>query len=452
MNKRFKRLLHLVLPALSFLAAQHAPGQSSPLNIKQAIDIALANNRSLRADSLDISITSDKNKQLAGLYRPQVNYTNSLEYNPAIPSQMLPGSIAGRPDKDFVAVQFGTRYNMRSGIEVTQTIFRKDILLQMRSAGLQTEIAKTKYKLTKEELVYGVASLFYALQTNAEMIHTTRFDYLNMKDVLTIAKAQYENGLLKRIDYESLQINVANTESHLNQLQTQYNDQLAYFNYLLGLPASAETMISDSIAGDLYEPGSENNLLQREDIRLSFQMIQAKEVELKSIRAEKLPALNSYFRYNYQSQFNDAGKAFNSDYLSKSSTIGISVSVPILDGSRRKSRISTAKTQLEQLKLTTEYKKEQATMELFRAKGNLGNNQREYVITGQNLELALKVFNSRKALYAEGVTTLMELLDAERELSKARDQHIQAMINVQTGRLDVHKANGTLLTDFLKSI
>lgn len=313
-------------------------------------------------------------------------------------------------------------------------------------------IAKTKHNLSKEDLVYQVAGLFYALQTYTEKIRRTHFDYLSMKDALTISKAQYEHGVLKRIDYESLEINVANLESQLNQLQTEYNDQLAYFNYLLGLPANNETLIGDSITADLGIPESGNHLSQRQDIRLSSQMISAKEVELKSIRAEKSPAVNSYFRYNYQSQFNDAGKAFNSDYLTKSATVGISVSVPILDGNRRKSRINAARTELEQLQLKSEYQKEQAEMELFKSKGTLGNNLSEYQITKRNLELATKVFTSRKALYTEGVTTLTELLDAERELSKARDLHMQALINVQTGRLDVHKASGTLLTDFIKSI
>ncbi len=62
------------------------------------------------------------------------------------------------------------------------------------------------------------------------------------------------------------------------------------------------------------------------------------------------------------------------------------------------------------------------------------------------------MFNSRRALYTEGVTTLVELLDAENELTQARSLYIQSLINVQTGTLDIHKANGTLLTDFLKSL
>jgi outer membrane protein len=449
MSKKVKLVLKLIVPVLCILAAHRSQGQTAPLNVKEAIDIALTNNRSVRADSLNLSITNEKNKQLAGLYRPQLNYSSSTEYNPAIASQMLPGAVAGQPDKELVPVQFGTRYSMRTGFEVTQTLFKKDLKVQIRSAGLQMDIAKTKHNLTKEELVYKVASLFYALQTYAEKIRTTRFDYLSMKEILRISKAQYENGVVKRIDYESLQINVANLESQLNQLQTTYNDQLAYFNYLLGLPASAETVISDSLSEDLRTPDGGNYLLQREDIRLSAQMIAAKEVELSSIRAEKLPVVNSYFRYNYLSQFNEPGKVFNSDYLSKTSTIGVSVTVPILDGNRRKSRINAARTELEQLKLKNQYQKEQAEMELFSSQGTLRNNLSEYQITKRNLDLASKVFVSRKALYTEGVTTLMELLDAERELSKARDLHMQSLINVQTGRLDVHKANGTLLTDFL---
>lgn len=449
MSKKVKLVLKLIVPVLYILAANRSQGQTVPLNVKGAIDIALTNNRSVLADSLNISITNEKNKQLAGLYRPQLNYSSSTEYNPAIASQMLPGAVAGQPDKELVPVQFGTRYSMRTGFEVTQTLFRKDLKIQIQSAGLQMDIAKTKHNLTKEELVYRVASLFYTLQTYAEKIRTTQFDYFSMKEILRISKAQYENGVLKRIDYESLQINVANLESQLNQLQTTYNDQLAYFNYLLGLPAAAETAISDSLSEDLRTPDGGNCLLQREDIRLSAQMITAKEVELSSIRAEKLPAVNSYFRYNYLSQFNEPGKVFNSDYLSKTSTIGVSVTVPILDGNRRKSRINAARTELEQLKLKNLYQKEQAEMELFSSQGTLRNNLSEYQITKRNLELASKVFISRKALYTEGVTTLMELLDAERELSKARDLHMQSLINVQTGRLDVHKANGTLLTDFL---
>ena len=443
---------HVLFAGLLFsLSALKVKAQQEPLNIKQAIDIALAENRSLRSDSFNIAVAGSKTKEVAGLLLPQVNYSNVTEYNPAIAKQLLPGSMVGQPGKD-IPVQMGNRYNLRAGVELTKTLSRPDLKLQVAEAGMQTGVAKTRYAMSKEELVYQVAANYYSLQTTAELIRTTRFDYLNMKEVLDIAKAQYENGLLKKIDHQSLEINVANMLSQLNQLQTQYKEQLAYFNYLLGIPAANETAISDKIADELHNTDSYYDLSQRNDIRLLSQQVMIKENELKRIEAEKKPSIQSYFRFNVQSQFNSVSNAFDKDYSFHSSVVGVSVTIPVFDGFRRRNRSQTVKYELEQLKLNNSQKRDEAEMELVRASSAFNNNREEYGITKNNLELATNVFTSRKALYAEGVTTLTELLDAERELSKARNNNIQALISVQTAWIDMHKAKGTLLTDFIKSI
>jgi outer membrane protein TolC len=175
-------------------------------------------------------------------------------------------------------------------------------------------------------------------------------------------------------------------------------------------------------------------------------------VDIKKIRAELTPSINSYFRYNYQAQFNKAGKITDNDYWSNGSTLGVSMTLPIFDGNRRKNRIKAAQIQLDQLKYQTSLKYEQAEVEYLNASEVLESNLEQSGITKNNLELALSVFGSRKALYNEGVSSLVELLDAERELTNARNLSLQADINVKTGWLDLHKANGTLLTDFIKSI
>lgn len=445
--------LQLLMIFVTGLAATMAKAQSDRLNIRQAIDVALANNYGLHADSLNMSVTDFKNKQVTGLYLPQVSLSSKLNYNPAIASQMLPGAIAGQPDKDVIPVQFGTKYDAGTGVEVTQNIYRKDLLLQMRSAGLNNAIARTKYNLTKEDLIYQVAAAFYALQSSAQLIRTTTTDYQNLKNVLAIAKAQYDNGVLKRIEYETLEINVANKQSQLDQLKTQYSGQLNYFKYMLGIPADAKLDITDSIAPMTgMAMLDENQLMQRDDIHLYGQLIQSKEVEMKTINAEKLPALSTYFRYGYQSQFNSAGKAFDNDYWYNTSTVGLSLNVSLFDGNRRKNRTHVAETELQQLKWQKEQKQQQAQTELLTATQTLNNNQEQYRLNLRNLTLAEKVFASRSALYTEGVTTLAELLDAESELTEARNNYIQSMIGVQTGILDVHKANGTLLTGFLNTL
>jgi outer membrane protein TolC len=221
---------------------------------------------------------------------------------------------------------------------------------------------------------------------------------------------------------------------------------------LLGLPAHAETVIESDYArvNTLIIPAYEAN--NRMDLQLYQQMIQSKMVDLKSIEAEKRPVITSYFRFNVQSQFNKLSYAFDGDYRYKASDAGISISMPLFDGNRRRSRAQATKIQLTQLKLQSGQLQDQAQMELFKTSQTFKNNQQQLNITKENLALAQSVFESRKALYTQGVTTLIELLDAERELSQARTNYTQAVIDVQKGWMDVHKANGTLLTNFIQSI
>jgi len=181
-------------------------------------------------------------------------------------------------------------------------------------------------------------------------------------------------------------------------------------------------------------------------------MVESKQVDIKKIRAELTPTINSYLRYNYQAQFNNADNVANSDYWFRGSTIGVSVAVPIFDGNRRRNRIKAAELQLDQLKYQSTLQQQRAEVEYLNASYVLTNNLQQAGITKKNLQLAVGVFNSRKALYNEGVSSLVELLDAERELTNARKLSLQADVNVKTGWLDLHKANGTLLTDFIKSI
>jgi outer membrane protein len=450
--RKWKGFPGLPVVVLVLALSIKANSQSTPVNIKSAIQTALANNYSLKADSMRMIAAGYQVDIAKASLLPQISYSSKAEYNPAIPTQLLPGEVVGQPSKEYVAVQFGTRYTMGGGFEATQTLVRKDLKYQIYSAALGTGIAKTKYQMSREELIYQVSLTFYSLQTNAELIRTTAKDYQNMLDILKVAKAQYEHDLLRKIDYESLEINTANKQSSLNQLQTDYNDHLAYFNYLLGLHPATQTVIDDRLPQHLHYDDPGKSLSQRTDIRLYQQLIVQKETEIKGIKAERLPVINSYARFNYQSQFNKTSDFGNTDYWFKTATVGISTSIPIFDGRRRKNRIHVANTELQQLRFQNENQQQLAKTEQVRAWETFTNQNRQYQLTKNNLVLAEKVFESRKALYAEGVTTLIELLDAEKELSQSRSLHTQALIGVQTALVNIHKSNGTLLTDFIQSL
>ena len=145
MRKKVKIFLRLTASLfVCFFVYTPVNAQEFTVGLKGAIDLAMENNLSLRSDSLNMAITGYNNKEIAGFYKPQVNYSSAAEYNPAIPAQLIPGSFLGDPSKDLVPVRMATKYNFRSGVEVSQALYRKDVLVQMRAAGLYNSISETK--------------------------------------------------------------------------------------------------------------------------------------------------------------------------------------------------------------------------------------------------------------------------------------------------------------------
>lgn len=453
MTHQLKKVLTTTAVVMMALLCNKSKAQSASMDMKTAIETAISNNYSLKADSMNLQSARYQISLANAVFLPQVKLSSRNEYNPSIQSQMMPGIMVGQSGKELVPVQMGTSYSLLSSMEVSQSIFNKPNKYNRLYAGINNSITQTKHNLTREELVYKVASAFYSLQATAEQIRLTQGDYKNMVAITKIAKEQFSNGILKRIDYESLEINTANLLSQLNQLNAGYDEQLTYFKYLLGVPVGTDISISTEIKSHAEILSlADDELSSRQDIRLYRQMMEAKRVELNSIKSEKLPVISSYFRYNYQSQFNNASDAFKSDYRFGSSTVGISISVSLFDGFRRRNRTNIASAQLKQLHFQSEQQKQLASAEWKSAYEKFRKDQRNFDIAKQNLAMAEKVFASRKALYTEGVTTLIELLDAERELTKSRNLNIQALINVQTSLLNMYKSKGILLTDFIKSI
>src|ERR1700752_3576214 len=136
MKKTLITILKLSMPLLYLLVAQRSIGQTETLSMKKAIEIAMTNNYSLKADSMKMLVTDYQNKTQKADFLPQVSYSNKYEYNLAIASQMVPGDVAGQPPRDYVPVQFGTKYKTGHGIEVTQTLFNKSSRIKINTAGL----------------------------------------------------------------------------------------------------------------------------------------------------------------------------------------------------------------------------------------------------------------------------------------------------------------------------
>src|SRR5438874_12131524 len=78
-------------------------------SVRDAVAYAAKNNLQVRNALIDVQIQEETNREITGSAYPQIDATASgLDYL-AIPTNLLPGELAGQPRGTYIAVKFGTK-------------------------------------------------------------------------------------------------------------------------------------------------------------------------------------------------------------------------------------------------------------------------------------------------------------------------------------------------------
>jgi len=120
------------------------------------------------------------------------------------------------------------------------------------------------------------------------------------------------------------------------------------------------------------------------------------------------------------------------------------MSVPIFDGFQKKNRIKQSQFTLEKVQNTLDMTKKGIDMEKTVAKNTLVNAIVAMDAQEKNMELAIKVFNSVKIKYEQGVGSSFELLQADTDLQQAQSNYFRAMYEAALAKINYMKALGRL--------
>jgi outer membrane protein TolC len=151
-------------------------------------------------------------------------------------------------------------------------------------------------------------------------------------------------------------------------------------------------------------------------------------------KMERLPSVAAFADYGA------IGTGFDSALPTR--TYGISVKVPIFDGARRDARRAEAASQYRAEKVRTSDLKEQIDLDVRLALDSLNSADEEVKVAKEGLELAQNELAQARRRYDAGVTTGVEVTDAQTRLERARDNQTAALYNYSVARIDLAQAMG----------
>lgn len=437
-----------LLSCLMFFAPFMAKAQVSKsdtlfLTVRQSIETTLKNNPDLQRVLLDESavLLQIENAKASGL--PQVKGKAGYTDNFALPQQILPGEIFGQ--EGDIAVAFGVRHSLTAGLELNQMLYNKTYFENIKKLGAVKRTYSLQTLVTKEDLVYNVVQAYIQFQTTARQQKIVADNLKRLRQLVSIADAQYKNGIIKRLEVDQLEVNQTNLETELASIEAGAEQQLNVMRYYLGVDMDTPLVLSEDLE-TTERFALSNQLLLSEN--LQYQLLQQQRelnlLETNVINAAYYPTLSAFMQYNYTGQ----GNQFNfkeGNYLDFSAGLwGLNLSVPIFDGFQRKRKIQENNIKSMQLSLDEQNLTRATRMEYSNA--NIKLIQNEKLITTQriNMELATNVYNATKLSYQEGVAALPELLNTENSLREAQTQYLSAILTFKQAELDHARASGQL--------
>jgi outer membrane protein TolC len=268
-----------------------------------------------------------------------------------------------------------------------------------------------------------------------------------LKKLQSDQQIMFENGFAEKVDVSRAAVQLSNVETEkvkaLNTIQNGYYG----LKLLMGMPTQDTLILTDTVTYESIKEGVLENLAYKYEDRKEFQLAELgkrlREYDIKRYKLTYFPTVALSGSYNRISQ-SDKFDFFGGAKWFPSSSVGLSISVPIFDGFARSARIQRARLQLQQtendiadLKLSIDRDVDEALNNYKSALATLDNQKR-------NIDLAQQVYDQAKLKRENGMGTTLEVTTAQSDLQIAQSNYISALYDAINAKIDFLKGTGKL--------
>ncbi|MDK2759739.1 MAG: efflux transporter outer membrane subunit [Sphingopyxis sp.] len=338
-------------------------------------------------------------------------------------SQFIPGTPAIRI----------SRYSVGVGVTSFELDFWgrvKNLSEAARSQYLATEAAERAFRLA---LVRDVASTYFASRGADEQITLAEATVTSRKEGLRIAKRRLDAGVTSALDYRQSETLLTQAETQLASLKLSKAQSDNFLAVLTGGPATGPLpaplpLVAQGQSPTLTAGLPSDLLVARPDVVAAEERLRAARANIGAARAAFFPSITLTGNLGFSSLSLD--NLFTKE--SQTWSFGPSIRLPIFDFGRNKGNLTVAEAR-ENIAVATY---ERTVQGAFREVADALAGRRylaEQVEAQERGTLATRqIADLARKRYREGVSTYLEVLDAERNLFAAE----QTLIDARRAQVD----------------
>jgi outer membrane protein len=457
MNRKFNKrqtglAIACLLLALSSSAQQPSSGktaspasQQHAFSLAQAIDYAAKNSVIVKNALLDYEIQQQSNRATTSQALPQITGNLGLTDYLQIPTTLIPGEFVGQPGT-FIPLKFGTQYNATGGVTLKQVLFDGQVFVGLQARQASLDFYRKKQEVTEQVLRSNIYKVYDQLLIAKSQIEQIDANITSEKALLHSSTEMFKNGFAEQLDVDKASVQVANLESEKIQLQFNIDNGYLGLKVLMGMPIRDSLQLTDTLTYEMIRDAALGDDYKYAD-RRDFQLLQINHVlneyDLKRYKKQYIPTANFTAAYSQNQYTNDFNLGQKNSWFPTTS-LGLSVNIPIFDGFYKDANIRQAKLRMQQTENNIDSLKNRIDNDVRQAQLQFSAALSTLDYQKKNMELSEKVFQQTQKKYEQGLGSNTEITTALSDQKTAQANYFNALYSAIIARIDYLNAIGKL--------
>src|SRR6266566_2034763 len=325
----------------------------------------------------------------------------------------------------------------------------------VRAAKFQLLAANLSFNARHQQIVFRVQSAFYELSKARGRIEVAQSSLNSALKVQEAAEERFKQGLATAPDVSQARQQAAQAAFDFEAVQVEERDAQVSLAEAIGITPTTPFRVEDfsrlpvpTNLEDSVERVIDRSLEQRPDLLANVAVLREKEADIRRARAAYYPTLA--LQGAAGGAFDRAQMDVDGQKLPWASTqqptwgVGLALTWSIFDGGARKRKLEIAKSQREAAKHDLVDSRDKAISQVWRYYSDTKLAIRRLEVAAALVEASEKSYQQTFEAYQNGLSSLVDVLAARRELSQARFTQLDTRATVLQSTAALAFASGDL--------
>ncbi len=428
----------LIAVALTIILCGSLPGNSLATDLRDIYSLALTNDPVYQAEILAHSASALELPIAGAAFRPAVTVSASVA------EDQVNNKNPNRAKSDDYALSLNVNlplYNQANRLRIDQSRERVEI------SGLELLQAR-------QDLILRVANRYFDVLAARDAAEVARLEKIAIRRQMDLASDRLEVGLVTRTDLFDAKARFKQAEANEIMAHNNINNNIALLQQIIGATPQSLRPLSESAPLELPRPNDMDSWVDRalsNNVSLAVQSLELAiaNTEIERQKSARLPVVSLDGGHRQTDARGDSGP-----YSSSSGTTHLSVQMrfPLYNGGLVKLKTRQAGLRYNQVESLLEQTRRTVSTQTTTAFLTTTSRISQVEALFEAITAGESALEAKEEGFNAGLTTNLDVLDAQRDLSRSRTDYLRARYDYIISVLELERAVGDLDEEDIKRV